>query len=96
MLRMNSLRLVLAAAPLALRLSAQAQAAAPLFPKLSKTLDSLAAVDQRPMQELMHGPAPDSTRNHLFAEEKANFARHQPVLEAIVKKYSYPGFKQVG
>jgi hypothetical protein len=77
-------------------LSAKAQLTAPLFPKLSNTIDSLAVVDQRPMQELMRGPAPDSTRNRIYAEEKANFARHQPLLEAIVEKYGYPGFRQVG
>lgn len=77
--------------------SANAQTKPVLFPQLSKTIDSLAFVDQRPMQELMSGPSPDTSRNRqLFAEEKANFARHQPVLEAIVKKYGYPGFKQVG
>ena len=75
---------------------AAAQTKPVLYPKLSKKLDSLVVVDQRPMQELMRGPAPDSTRNRVYAEEKANFARHQPVLEAIVKQYGYPGFRQVG
>ena len=32
----------------------------------------------------------------LFAEEKANFARHQPILERIINQYGFPGFKQVG
>jgi hypothetical protein len=77
-------------------LSAAAQTKPVLLPKLSKTLDSLAFVDQRPMQELMRGPVPDSTGKRLMAEQHVTFARHQPVLEAIVKKYGYPGIKQVG
>lgn len=77
-------------------LSANAQTTAPLFSKLSKTLDSLAFVDQRPMQQMMQGPQPDSIRKRLIAEQPRNFARHQPILEAIVRKYGYPGIKQVG
>ena len=73
-----------------------------LFPRLSKTLDSLAVVDQDPMQEMMRrGSMPDSAKKNLVArdleaEEKANFARHQPILERIIKQYGFPGFKQVG
>lgn len=101
MLQMNPLRcLALAAALLALGLRAAAQTPALLFPKLSKTLDSLAAVDQRPQQEMFNlgqkGGLGNGVGSRLEAEEKANFARHQPVLEAIAKKYGYPGFKQVG
>lgn len=96
MLRINQLRRIVVLALSCFSLSARAQTAAPLFPKLSKMLDSLAAVDQRPMQQMMQGPQPDSTRQRLIAEQPRNFARHQPILEAIVKKYGYPGFKQVG
>ncbi|WP_375415808.1 DUF6624 domain-containing protein [uncultured Hymenobacter sp.] len=96
MLRLNPLRLAFTATLFAGSLSAQAQTSAPLYPKLSKTLDSLAAVDQRPMQQMMQGPQPDSVMKRLVAEQPLNFARHQPILEAIVKKYGYPGFRQVG
>jgi len=66
-----------------------------LYPKLSKTLDSLACVDQWPMQRLMQ-QQPDSTSRNLVEVEKLNFARHQPLLEKIVRQYGYPGFRQVG
>jgi hypothetical protein len=65
------------------------------YPKLSKTLDSLAYVDQWPMQRLME-QQPDSAGRNLFEVEKLNFAHHQPLLEKIIKQYGYPGFKQVG
>ena len=77
-------------------LPAPAQTVPVLYPALSKTLDSLAFVDQRPMQEMMRGQTADSTKKRLVAEQYVNFARHQPVLEAIVKRYGYPGIKQVG
>lgn len=96
MLRMNKLRCYATLAFGCFSLSAHAQSATPLFPKLSRTLDSLAAVDQRPMQEMMRGPQPDSIMKRLIAEQPRNFARHQPILEAIVKQYGYPGFRQVG
>ena len=76
--------------------SATAQTTLVLYPALSKTLDSLAEADQRPMQLMMRGQLPDSTRARLVASQYVNFARHQPMLEAIVKKYGFPGFKQVG
>lgn len=66
-----------------------------LYPRLSKTLDSLAYADQWPMQRLMQ-QQPDSAGRDLFQVEKDNFARHQPVLEKIVRQYGYPGFQQVG
>jgi len=76
---------------------ATAQTQSVCYPKLSKTLDSLAYADQRPMQEMMqHGQMPDSTMKRLIAEEQATFARHQPILEAILCHYCYPGFRQVG
>lgn len=78
-----------------LSLSARAQTAAPLYPKLSKTLDSLAYVDQWPMQRLMQ-QQPDSADRSLLEVEKLNFAHHQPVLEKIVRRYGYPGIRQVG
>ncbi|AWM33490.1 DUF6624 domain-containing protein [Hymenobacter nivis] len=86
--------IVLLAADFAL--PATAQTSPVLYPALSKTLDSLAFVDQRPMQEMMRGQTADSTKKRLVAEQYVNFARHQPVLEAIVKKCGYPGTKQVG
>lgn len=78
-----------------LPVGAWAQSAKVLYPRLSKTLDSLAYVDQWPMQRLMQ-QQPDSAGRDLFQVEKDNFARHQPVLEDIVKRYGYPGFRQVG
>jgi len=66
-----------------------------LYPRLSKTLDSLAYVDQWPMQQMFR-QLPDSAGRNLEDVENANFARHQPVLEDIVRRYGYPGFKQVG
>ncbi len=76
---------------------ATAQTHEACYPGLSKTLDSLAYADQRPMQEIMRrGQMPDSTMQRLVAEEKATFARHQPILEAILCRYCYPGFRQVG
>ena len=78
-----------------IRLPAVAQTNAPLYPRLSKTLDSLAFVDQWPMQRMFH-QLPDSAGRQLEDVEKSNFARHQPILESIIKKYGYPGFKQVG
>ncbi|QKG57690.1 hypothetical protein GKZ68_14270 [Hymenobacter sp. BRD128] len=71
------------------------QAQVVLYPKLSKTLDSLAYVDQWPMQQIFH-QLPDSAGRSLYDVEKSNFARHQPLLEKIVKQYGFPGFKQVG
>ncbi|MGI4884683.1 MAG: DUF6624 domain-containing protein [Janthinobacterium lividum] len=76
-------------------LSVAAQTTPVLFPTLSKTLDSLAYVDQWPMQQMVH-QKPDSLGRRLDDVENANFARHQPILEAIVGKHGYPGFKQVG
>ncbi len=76
-------------------LSVAAQTNSILYPKLSKTLDSLAYVDQWPMQRIVN-QLPDSAGRNLEDVEKRNYAQHQPILEAIVKKYGYPGFKQVG
>ncbi|MBC8083375.1 MAG: hypothetical protein H7Z21_09195 [Hymenobacter sp.] len=91
---MKALLLILTT--MSLGLPATAQTKPVLYPKLSKTLDSLVAVDQQPMQAMMQHAIADSTRNRLIAAEQTNFSRHQPVLEAIVQKYGYPGFKQVG
>jgi hypothetical protein len=77
-------------------LLAAAQTKPVLYPALSKTLDSLAEVDQRPMQRMMRERLPDTTQTRLIASQHVNFARHQPVLEAIVRKFGFPGFKQVG
>lgn len=66
-----------------------------LHPKLSKTLDSIAYVDQWPMQQMFR-QLPDSAGRNLEDVENINFARHQPVLEVIIKQYGYPGFRQVG
>ncbi|OGX90369.1 DUF6624 domain-containing protein [Hymenobacter coccineus] len=76
---------------------AAAQSAPPavLYPRLSKTLDSLAYADQWPMQQ-MFKQQPDSAGRDLVEVEKENFARHQPILERIVRQYGYPGFRQVG
>ena len=79
-----------------LALSASGQIKPVLYPVLSKTIDSLAYADQWPMQQLASGQKADSLGNSLFDMEKANFARHQPVLEKIINRYGYPGFKQVG
>ena len=76
--------------------SAWAQPESVLYPALSKTLDSLAHVDQWPMQRIVGGQKVDSLGNSLVDMEKANFVRHQPLLEKIVKQYGYPGFRQVG
>ncbi|NML67339.1 hypothetical protein HHL22_19225 [Hymenobacter sp. RP-2-7] len=65
------------------------------YPRLSKTLDSLAYVDQWPMQQ-MFKQLPDSAGRDLVKVEEINFARHQPILEKIVRQYGYPGFRQVG
>ncbi|AII52657.1 DUF6624 domain-containing protein [Hymenobacter sp. APR13] len=86
---------LLVALLLYLPVGACAQGGAILYPKLSKTLDSLAYVDQWPMQRLME-QQPDSAGRDLYKVQKDNFARHQPILEAIVKRYGYPGFRQVG
>lgn len=72
-----------------------AQTPAIQYPKLRKTLDSLAYVDQWPMQRIMQQQA-DSVGRTLEEVEKANYARHQPVLESIVKRYGFPGIRQVG
>ena len=74
---------------------AAAQAPPVLYPRLSKTLDSLAYVDQWPMQQ-MFKQLPDSAGRNLEAVEKINFAHHQPLLEKIIRQYGYPGFRQVG
>ena len=76
-------------------LSGSAQTTPVLFSKLSKTLDSLAFVDQWPMQRIFQ-QLPDSAGRNLVDVERTNFASHQPLLEKIVKQYGYPGFKQVG
>jgi len=77
-------------------LPSRAQTKSLLYPALSKTLDSLAFVDQWPMQQIASGQKTDSLGHNLVDMEKANFARHQPILEKIVKQYGYPGFRQVG
>nr|GFD13315.1 hypothetical protein [Tanacetum cinerariifolium] len=58
-------------------------------------LDSLAYVDQWPMQRIFK-QEPDSAGRDLVKVEQENFARHQPLLEKIVRQYGYPGFRQVG
>ena len=75
--------------------TAQSTPPAVLYPRLSKTLDSLAYVDQWPMQRMFE-QQPDSAGRDLVQVEKENFARHQPILEKIARKYGYPGFRQVG
>ena len=75
--------------------AALAQAPAPQYPRLSHTLDSLAFVDQWPQQRMFE-QKPDSAGRDLYQVEQANFARHQPLLEAIVRRYGYPGYRQVG
>lgn len=72
-----------------------AQTSPVLYPKLSKTLDSLAYVDQWPMQRMFQ-QLPDSAGRNLVDVEKENYARHQPVPEKIVQQVGYPGFRQVG
>ena len=77
-------------------LGAAAQKAPPVqYPQLSKTLDSLAYVDQWPMQRIFR-QEPDSAGRDLVQVEKENFARHQPLLEKILRQYGYPGIRQVG
>lgn len=39
---------------------------------------------------------PDSAGRDLVQVEKENFARHQPLLERIVRQVGYPGVAQVG
>lgn len=75
--------------------SALAQTKPILYPALSKSLDSMAYVDQWPMQRIVR-QQPDSVGRNLVQVEKDNYARHQPILERIVKQYGYPGFQQVG
>lgn len=75
--------------------TAAAQAPAVQYPRLSKTLDSLAYVDQWPMQQMVK-QLPDSAGRRLDDVEKENFARHQPILEKIVRQSGYPGIRQVG
>jgi hypothetical protein len=65
------------------------------YPRLSKTLDSLSYVDQWPMQRIVQ-QQPDSAGRNLEQVEKENFARHQPILENILRQYGYPGIRQVG
>ncbi|OUJ67774.1 DUF6624 domain-containing protein [Hymenobacter crusticola] len=66
-----------------------------LYPRLSKTLDSLAYVDQWPMQRIVK-QQPDSAGRDLVQVEQENYARHQPLLEKMVRQYGYPGSRQVG
>lgn len=47
------------------------------------------------MQRLLQQKA-DSAGGKLEAVQNTNSARHQPVLESIVKRYGFPGIKQVG
>ena len=75
--------------------SAQTAPPSGRYPRLSKTLDSLFYVDQWPMQR-MYKQQPDSAGRNLVQVEKENFARHQPLLEKIIREYGYPGFRQVG
>ncbi|UPL50188.1 DUF6624 domain-containing protein [Hymenobacter sublimis] len=75
--------------------TAQSTPPAVQYPRLSKTLDSLAFVDQWPMQRIFK-QQPDSAGRNLVQVEKENFARHQPLLEKMVRQYGYPGFRQVG
>ncbi|WP_208177982.1 DUF6624 domain-containing protein [Hymenobacter negativus] len=77
-------------------LDATAQGTPPVqYPRLSKTLDSLAYVDQWPMQRMFQ-QQPDSAGRNLVQVEKENFARHQPIIESMVRQYGYPGIQQVG
>jgi hypothetical protein len=56
---------------------ATSQSAPPMmrYPRLSKTLDSLAYVDQWPMQHMFKQQT-DSVGRDLVQVEKENFARH--------------------
>lgn len=102
MLHMNQPRLMLLVALSCYSLGAAAQTAAPQFPVLSKTLDSLFATAQEPVRELarrttLSGRAQKQQAPRDFgAEQLAIAARHQPLLQAIVRKYGYPGVQQVG
>lgn len=87
--------LLLGLASAAQVVAAQSTPLAVQYPGLSKTLDSLAYVDQWPMQRIFK-QEPDSAGRDLVQVEKDNFARHQPILEKIVRRYGYPGFRQVG
>ena len=57
------------------------------YSQLSKTLDSLFYVDQWPMQRMLK-QQPDSAGRNLEHVEKENFARHQPLLEKIIREQS--------
>lgn len=76
-------------------LAAVAQTQPILYPELSKTLDSLAYVDQWPMQQLFR-QLPDSAGRDLVQVQQDNFTRHQPLLERIMRQVGYPGVAQVG
>ena len=51
----------------------------PRYPALSRTIGSLAFVDQWPMQRMMQ-QLPDSAGRNLVDVEKINYASHQPLL----------------
>lgn len=87
--------LLLLLAVVSLPAAAQKTPAPILYPQLSKTLDSLAYVDQWPMQHIVQ-QQPDSAGRDLVQVEKDNFARHQPILESIIQHYGFPGIRQVG
>jgi len=89
------MKILLTLLALGLSLAATAQTQAIRYPKLSKTLDSLAFVDQWPMQQMVN-QLPDSAGRDLVQVEQLNFTRHQPLLEKMVRLYGYPGFRQVG
>ena len=97
LLHMNKLphRLLAAVASLA-SFTAVAQTPPPQFPRLSKTIDSLIAIDQRLVQQLRGGLRAHNDTKRLTAEHQVLTARHQPLLEAIAKRYGYPGTWQVG
>lgn len=91
----TSFRLVVAGLLVGRLAAAQPTTSSVLYPRLSKTLDSLAYVDQWPMQRMVQ-QQPDSAGRNLEQVEQENFARHQPILEKIVLQYGYPGIRQVG
>lgn len=91
----TSFRLVVAGLLVGRLATAQPTTSSVLYPRLSKTLDSLAYVDQWPMQRMVQ-QQPDSAGRNLEQVEQENFARHQPILEKILLQYGYPGIRQVG
>lgn len=76
-------------------LTAAAQMPMPQLSQVSKTIDSLAAIDQR-LGKVKSGIRAHRANQRLMSKRSSLAARHQPLLQALVEEHGYLGFQQIG